>query len=119
MLIGGKRVIPTYGRKLYRNYQCGYLLIPKMPGEGVGTSAFWNAQYLFLRKLSEIENRDEHYTMCLLTLLVSNKPCHFLDHSHFKENTQVKERQLSLDGNLLYNLSNANDCRRKISLQRI
>lgn len=37
-----------------------YSSTPKVPGEGVGTSAFWNAQYLFLRKLSEIENRDEH-----------------------------------------------------------
>ena len=37
-----------------------YSSTPKGPGEGVGTSAFWNAQYLFLGKLSEIENRDEH-----------------------------------------------------------
>lgn len=37
-----------------------YSSTPKAPGEGVGTSAFWNAQYLFLGKLSEIENRDEH-----------------------------------------------------------
>lgn len=50
-----------------------YSSTPKAPGEGVGTSAFWNAQYLFLRKLSEIENRDEHYAMCLLTSLLGKQ----------------------------------------------
>ena len=98
-----------------------YSSTPKGPGEGVGTSAFWNAQYLFLGKLSEIENRDEPYVSAYFPTRYANKykPCHFLDHFHFKENSQVKERQRSLDGNLLYNISNANDCRRKISLQRI